>query len=231
MRLLNPQSVIDVGCGTGTWLKVFANHGVSDILGLDGDYVDRELLQIPDAAFRPLDLGSRVSLDRRFDLAISLEVAEHLTPARGPGFVADLVALAPAVLFSAAIPGQGGTDHRNERWQSYWASAFGEHGYAANDCIRPGIWEDRNVDRWYAQNTILYTDGSVELDQPPAQVPLRLVHPEVFLAPWAPERQKLRELVLQILPTARRSLRATIRDTPVGQAIVRRRRERRRTLT
>jgi hypothetical protein len=231
MRLLRPRSVVDVGCGIGTWLKVFNSHGVAETLGLDGDYVDRALLQIPSAAFRSADLESRISVDRRFDLAVSLEVAEHLTPARGPTFVADLVALAPAVLFSAAIPRQGGTSHRNERWQSYWASAFREHGYSASDCIRPVVWEDSSVDRWYVQNTILYTDSSVELNHVPSELPLSLVHPEVYLAPLDPSKLRLHELMVQILPAVQRSIRARVRDTPVGQAIVRRRRVRNRGRT
>ena len=177
--LLRPGSVVDVGCGTGLWLSVFAQRGVPDVLGIDGDYVDRGRLRIAAERFMPADLSRPLRLDRRFDLAISLEVAEHLPPERAPGFVADLVALAPAVLFSAAVPNQGGVDHLNERWLPFWAAEFERRGYAPLDVVRPRVWDDPGVDFWYAQNTLLYVDeelrASLGLDPP--GWPLSLVHP------------------------------------------------------
>ncbi|UXN75167.1 hypothetical protein N8D56_09895 [Devosia sp. A8/3-2] len=87
------------------------------------------------------------------------EVAEHLSPARAVGFVADLVALAPAILFSAAIPGRGGVGHSNEQWQSYWAGLFAAHGYRPFDVLRPQIWTDEAIPARYRQNAILYLDA------------------------------------------------------------------------
>jgi hypothetical protein len=51
MELIQPRSVVDVGCGTGTWLSVFAEHRVVDFIGIDGDYVDRSQLLIPPDRF------------------------------------------------------------------------------------------------------------------------------------------------------------------------------------
>ena len=101
------QSAIDVGCGGASWAATFLNHGVPCVLGIDGDYVDHNLLEIPKDKFIAKNLDKPFDLGRTFDLAISVEVAEHLTPIRAPGFVADLTSLAPIVLFSAALPGQG----------------------------------------------------------------------------------------------------------------------------
>jgi hypothetical protein len=84
---------------------------------------------------------------------MSLEVAEHLPPDRSNSFIAELTALAPVALFSAAIPQQGGTDHINERWQSYWAGLFKKRGFSPLDVIRPAVWENDAVERWYRQNT------------------------------------------------------------------------------
>src|SRR3954465_4873744 len=163
MELLSPASVVDVGCGAGTWLAEFRAQGVSEIHGFDGDYVDRSLLQIPPEAFAPADLEQPLPATRRYDLAISMEVAEHLSPERGPSLVRDLTRLAPAVLFSAAVPHQGGTDHVNERWQDYWAGLFEEHGYTVRDGIRSRIWGDEQVEPWYAQNALLYPAPEVDL--------------------------------------------------------------------
>lgn len=172
---LRPSSVVDVGCGTGTWLAAFQSAGVIDVLGVDGDYVDRAALNIPVDRFRPADLSALLRLDRSFDLAISLEVAEHLPPDRSESFVDDLTRLAPAVCFSAAIPLQGGVDHVNERWQDEWAALFARHGYRPVDLVRKQVWDDQRVMPWYAQNMLLYVEAGIDLVG--NDLPLRLVHP------------------------------------------------------
>lgn len=150
------SSVVDFGCGVGGWLSVFQRLGIADVLGLDGDYVPLDMLRIPAEQFRAVDLRSDPDLGRRFDVACSLEVAEHLPPECAESFVQALVNAAPVVMFSAAIPGQGGTRHINERWQSYWARLFAAHGYVALDCLRPVVYRDHRVDWWYRQNILLF---------------------------------------------------------------------------
>jgi hypothetical protein len=201
-ELLRPQSVIDIGCGVGTWLAAFKALGVSDIAGYDGDWVDRKLLQIPSEAFHPADLNQPLSIDRQYDLALSLETAEHLQPERGETLVTDLVTLAPAVLFSAAIPHQGGTGHINERWQDYWAGLFATHGYKAKDCIRPRVWDRTAGALWYAQNTLLYVNESVSLDCLGGW-PLRIVHPDLYELRATPGMLTLGEVWRHIIPSAR----------------------------
>jgi len=186
--LLEPRSVCDVGCGRGIWLSVFQQHGVTDVLGMDGDYVDQELLEIDRDRFKPVDLEQGVPAAGQFDLAVSLEVAEHLPDSAAAGFVEGLVGLAPAVLFSAAVPGQGGNRHINEQWPDYWRSFFERHGYEPIDCIRPVIWERREVRIWYRQNVLLYAtreliDGNQRLREARAHYadhPLPVVHPGVL---------------------------------------------------
>lgn len=156
-----PQSVIDVGCGVGAWLRVARELGVDDLLGVDGDYVNRGQLQIDPALFVPLDLELQrlteaVGPARRFDLAISMEVAEHLSPARAETFVEDLVALSDVVLFSAAIPFQGGEHHVNEQWPEFWGLLFRRAGYACADFLRPRIWALDGMAWWYAQNALVF---------------------------------------------------------------------------
>jgi SAM-dependent methyltransferase len=149
-------SVVDVGCGVGGWLKVFERHGIRDYLGIDGNYLPMEMLKIPVERFRPEDLSHLSDIGRSFDLACSLEVAEHLPESCAERFVATLVKCAPVILFSAAIPRQGGTAHVNEQWASYWAEKFERHGYLAVDCIRPAIYGDWRVEWWYRQNALIF---------------------------------------------------------------------------
>ena len=180
VRLIAPKSAVDLGSGTGEWLGELRKLGVTDVIGVDGEWVDRAALKIPTDQFKPFDLRNKLVMDRAFDLAISVETAEHLSPERGEGFVADLVGLAPVVLFSAAIPGQGGTDHINEQWQDYWAGLFAKHDYVALDCLRLKFWNDSRVEWWYRQNIILYVRRDrVEAD-PKLQFLASLQPPEVI---------------------------------------------------
>lgn len=159
MNLVHPRSVVDVGCGVGTWLRSFCSNGVQEILGIDGEWVDREQLHIPKQHFISMDLSqARLLHQRKFDLAISLEVAEHLPPESAPTFVEFITSFAPIVMFSAAIPGQGGAHHVNEQWPHYWFELFSQTGYRVIDCIRPRIWNQIGIRPWYAQNIFLYVN-------------------------------------------------------------------------
>lgn len=186
--ILEPRRVVDVGCGVGTWLGEFLRQGVPDVLGLDGSYVRQEMLQIPIDRFRPTDLAQprMVKVGEQFDLAISLEVAEHLPAAVADDFVALLASLAPTVVFSAAIPGQGGVNHINEQWPDYWLTRFEKHGYHAIDCLRPHFWNNKHVQLCYRQNMFLIMRDEALLDRLRNQGtnynwPLRMVHPDTFL--------------------------------------------------
>jgi SAM-dependent methyltransferase len=156
MQLAAPQSVVDVGCGTGEWLSVFRSLGVADILGVDGQWVPRQALHIPESSFLKHDLSKApLNLGRGFDLAVSLEVGEHLPAEESGRYIADLVALAPMVLFSAALPFQGGVQHINEQWPDYWTRMFSNHRYICIDCIRSRVWMNDSVAFWYAQNCFI----------------------------------------------------------------------------
>jgi len=120
IRLTQPGSVVDVGCGTGTWLSVFKRHGIEEICGIDGDYVERTNLEIPSKCFIAADLKQSVSMSQKFDLVVSIEVAEHIPPQNANVYIESLVGLGPVILFSAAIPFQGGIEHVNEQWPDYW---------------------------------------------------------------------------------------------------------------
>jgi len=183
------ESIADIGCGTGTWLATALNEGAETALGIEGTWVTPDMLDDPRIVFAPQDLEQPVT-GPRVDLALSLEVAEHLSPSRAASFVADLVALAPAVLFSAAIPGQGGVGHSNEQWPSYWAGLFAGHGYLAYDVIRPKIWTDEKIPAWYRQNALLFLDAPTAAAlrlTPTAPALLDRVHPSF----WARANREL----------------------------------------
>ena len=189
LEFVSARSVVDVGCGDGSWLAVFQRYGVDEILGLDGDYVDREMLQISQERFQACDLTKPLAIIREFDLAVSLEVAEHLPPECAEVFVRGLTELAPVVLFSAAIPFQGGTHHLNEQWPDTWAGLFRKRGYVPVDFVRKRVWKNPAVVVWYSQKTLLFARSSLVEKSKSLREELRqtspdqlcLVHPRQYL--------------------------------------------------
>jgi SAM-dependent methyltransferase len=219
LELTAARSVVDVGCGNGDWLSAFADRGVADLLGVEGPGSDPSLMSIDRSQIVIRDLTEPLTLDRRFDLAVCLEVGEHLEESSAPVLVASLVRLAPVILFSAAIPGQGGHHHVNEQWPDYWEALFAAHRYVAIDCIRWATWNEAEIDVWYRQNTFVYVDAdrlpsmpSLGISADP-NMPRRVIHPEL-VSSWPPR------VIMRILrPAVRRSLatrwaRVTHRSTP-----------------
>lgn len=181
--IIRPKSILDVGCGIGTWLSVSKKLGISQVLGLDGDYVDRSLLHkyLLDQEFRQIDLLNSFNLNLRFDLSICLEVVEHLPESSAENIVNSLIIHSDAILFSAAIPGQGGQNHLNEQYPEYWSNLFKIHDYYFYDLIRPKIWDNENIDFWYKQNIFLVCKrGVLDLMETRSDLLLK-IHPQMVL--------------------------------------------------
>lgn len=184
LQFLNPASVIDIGCGVGNWLFNWKELGVIDLLGVDGSYVKNQNMIIDKDNFISADLEKEFSIDRKFDLVTSLEVAEHIQPASAESFVASLCALGDVVLFSAAIPGQDGTLHYNEQYPDYWIEKFSKHHFQPYDCIREIIWNNDKISPWYRQNMLFFVKdnakGKYPLITTNQKKVLPLVHPEIY---------------------------------------------------
>jgi SAM-dependent methyltransferase len=198
LGLFPARTVVDVGCGSGTWTRAYADAGC-DVLGVDGAVVRAEQLLIPADKFLRRDLAQPLRLERRFDLVNCLEVAEHLAAARADSFVADLCALGDAVVFSAAVPGQGGTHHVNEQWPSYWIPKFAAQGFTALDCFRAGLWPRTEVAWWYVQNLFAFVRTGRLADYAAARaavtpLPTDLVHPRAYVRATVPGQMSPRML-------------------------------------
>jgi SAM-dependent methyltransferase len=167
VALTHPSSVLDVGCGRGAWLSTFMAHGVEKIVGLDGDYIKPSTLLFPAERFRATDLSGEFEIPSgRFDLAVCLEVAEHLPARNSRHLVRQLTSAAPQVLFSAAPPGQGGGGHINCQPLSWWRKIFEEFGFRILDPFRPNLREDGRVAWWYRQNMVLFASAEATAANP-----------------------------------------------------------------
>lgn len=177
---INPKSIVDFGCGEGIWLSVAKTiNDKIDVFGIDGDYINRKRLKIPEKCFYPANLEEEIQLKRKYDLAISLEVAEHLDAEFSDLFVESLTNSSDNILFSAAIPGQGGENHVNEQWQSYWIEKFVAKGYAVDTSIRDFFWTEMKIAPWRRQN-ILFFSRHIKGKLITSEEIYDVVHPEMF---------------------------------------------------
>jgi hypothetical protein len=115
---------------------------------------------------------------------LCLEVAQLLDPSHASQLVRSLTTLSDVIVFSAAIPGQGGLGHVNEQWPRYWANLFAQRSWIATDPFRLRIWEEPDVKWWFAQNTICFASTQALPRLPalqdhvcPSGSPPALVHP------------------------------------------------------
>lgn len=187
MSLFSPTSVLDVGCGEGWWASAFEDAGVASIIGIDGpENADGHRLV---SRFHGADLsaGQWPAIGARSDLVLCLEVAEHLPAERAEWLVERLCFSTTedgVVVFSAAIPGQGGVGHVNEQWPAYWADLFWKQWFMASGALRLRIWDDDRIENWYRQNLLVATRSPYAYPRvdwhSPAAAPLPLVHPVLF---------------------------------------------------
>jgi SAM-dependent methyltransferase len=211
LSLLAMKSVVDVGCGLAPWAAEFLARGVPEVWGIDGDYVDPAELRIPLNRFLARDLTNSLRVGRTFDLAVCLEVGEHLPQSRAQGFVADLTSMAPCVLFSAAVPGQGGTGHINEQYLPYWSDLFLARGYEGIDAIRPQILGHELVRWWYQQNLVMFAAKGHPLLAKGFRKPQSIIHQRLYELKCeqlrCAEAPSLRKSVSAFPGSVRRSIR------------------------
>lgn len=213
---IHVNSVLDVGCGQGAWLSVWKTLGVANVIGVDGSYVERDKLLIPNDFFHPANLSVPLDLGCRFDLVQCLEVAEHLPPSSSSQLVDSLIRHGDMILFSAAPPGQGGDMHINEQSYEYWRNLFAERGYLVVDYIRQLVFADQIIEPWYRYNTFLYVSTShvktlsdaLSRAIIPNNIPLQDIAPTIY---------KFRKWIVRLFPVPLATAIAKVKERIISR--------------
>ena len=228
-QFFQPASVLDVGCGSGTWLKACHELGSKTLFGFDGEWSGPSFMIDPDIKFQGIDLNKGFSVPAKVDMAINLEIAEHLEPSIGPQLIECLANASDVVLFSAAYTGQGGHNHINERPHSYWAMLFATHDFVPFDLFRPVFWDNKDVFMWYRQNTFLYVGKnsssyqqikSHEVNEMINISFMNCPHPELYDSKCAPSELppvSFRNHVADLMPSLGRALRRRLNSLVPGR--------------
>ena len=173
-----PSSVLDVGCGTGTWLRAALDCGLTDVLGIDGASIPAEQLLVQPDQILQKDLTTAVDLGRKFALVLCLEVAEHLEECHSGTLLDTLTRHSDCIVFSAACPGQPGQHHVNCKWPAWWQQGFNERGYVCDDAIRWRLWDETRLEPWYRQNIFRARKDPGSASREPRLNPA--IHPEML---------------------------------------------------
>lgn len=178
------QTMVDYGCGMGTWGIAAKELGTTNYLGIDQHTYDTTYMLIDRSEYLQKDLRVPIDLHFCYDLAVCVEVAEHISEGHADMLVENICCNSKVVLFSAALSYQGGTGHVNEQPCSYWAKKFQKNGYRPVDCIRPVFWENEQIEIWYRNNCILYMTSDafeqIKKNLPKISFPIDIVHPQML---------------------------------------------------
>lgn len=155
-----PKSVVDFGCGSGTYLYFFSKLGVNKVKGFEGSQNAIELALIDEESINKCDITKKVELNETYDLCICFEVAEHLPKDCVDAFLDNLCSSSTTILFTAAPPGQGGRHHVNLKPVQYWIQKFDERHYCYQKSLTDEFKKELDVTistlSWMKTNIMIF---------------------------------------------------------------------------
>lgn len=192
----SPQSVVDIGCGTGSFANEFLNLGVSEVIGYEGVWMESLPTLLPKNNYRYHDLTKSIVSLSSYDICLCLEVAEHINEEHAENLIEILTSMSSVIVFSAAIPKQGGNHHVNEQWPGYWSKIFAARGFFLEWDPRQSIWMNEKIEACYRQNLLIYSKSPAN-----QQIePMALVHPDIWVDAMAIRKVPLNIKLVAMLP-------------------------------
>lgn len=157
------STAVDLGCGSGHFVAALRAAGIRAEGYEYSAQLRRTAARELGVTIHPFDLADPPVMPQ-VDLALSIEVAEHLQPLMGDTLVRLLTTSAPTVWFTAARPHQGGAGHVNEQPAEYWISRFKKYGYefdqSFTEQLRPRIGTETVKAPWLAENLLIFRQAS-----------------------------------------------------------------------
>jgi len=150
---LNPQKVLDLGCGPGTYVECFRDQGVNAI-GYDTD------VRVKDKNY--LVCKSLFDVDETGDVVLCMEVAEHIDSSENLNIVQSMtktLSTGGILIWTAAKPGQGGVGHINCQNKIYWEALFATQSLKRCLDIEEQLadsMKDGYHMGWFVQNLLVY---------------------------------------------------------------------------
>ncbi|HEX3803725.1 MAG TPA: methyltransferase domain-containing protein [Solirubrobacteraceae bacterium] len=154
------QTFLDVGAGSGGFAAEVKRTG-RRITACEYNKVGRWFTGLQGVVSHPFDLNASSpapDVTGKFDIVYSFEVGEHLPPELGRRMVAFIAEHAHQVVFTAAIPGQGGMGHVNEQPPEYWVELFTDAGMQFDEALTSQVRERFHQERlapWFEKNAIV----------------------------------------------------------------------------
>lgn len=157
LETFSPQSVADIGCGEGLFLRTLAEQGVK-VIGCDISEAAIRLAPDTFTVFQA-DATKPIRFNHRFDVCICVEIAEHIPNRYSKTLVQNVTSASDVAFFTAAPPWQGGVGHINEQPAEFWVRLFAEEGYeldqATTDTLKQRM-KEANVVFWLPQNLMIF---------------------------------------------------------------------------
>lgn len=162
------NSVVDIGCGMAAFSKVFQESGVEKVTLIDHpNFKASNCLVKQEFQFIPCNLDKEIPENLSADLLICTEVLEHITKKRSLQVLDFITSCSDIIIFSAAIPRQGGLGHINEQRHEFWIKEFKKREFDYADLFKTKIINDESIFYWLRQNIFIFFKNQ------PANSPLK----------------------------------------------------------
>lgn len=130
----HPKSVLDVGCAWGYLVEALRDRGV-EAYGIDiSEYAISKVRE----DIKPYCVVGSISdkfpeeLPDKYDLVITIEMLEHLTPEDGDIAIETLCNLSDTIVVSTTPDDFNEPTHINVQQPAYWVTRFAKHGFYRN---------------------------------------------------------------------------------------------------